>query len=227
MLAWEPEDGSGPVTDQPAYSLSSLIKGAHDGLITRWARQIATWGRPFMLRFAPEMNGNWNPWSEGVNGNQSGQYVLAWRHVHRIFATAGATNVIWVWNPMIDFAGSTPLAGLYPGNAYVDMVGLDGYNWGTSQSWSAWQSPSQVFSATISDLRTFTTRPVVLCEVASSELGGNKAAWVTNFFNYLGRTPAIKGFVWFDFNKETDWRVNSSASSLRSFITGLNNGNWP
>jgi hypothetical protein len=226
MLAWEPEDVRGPVTNQPAYSLATIIAGAHDQLITRWAREIARWRKPILLRFAPEMNGNWNPWSPGVNGNLAGQYVRAWRHVHTLFVRAGASNVVWVWNPMINFTGSTPLANLYPGDAYVDVVGLDGYNWGTSQSWSAWQSPAQVFAATVAAVKRLTTRPILLCEVASSEKGGNKAAWVTNFFGYLAATPAIRGFVWFEFNKETDWRVESSLSSERAFISALSRSNY-
>jgi hypothetical protein len=226
MLAWEPENGGGPVTNQPAYSLARMIAGAQDHLITRWAREIAAWGKPILLRFAPEMNGNWNPWSEGVNGNLAGQYVQAWRHVHTLFVRAGASNVLWVWNPMVNFTGSTPLAELYPGDAYVDVVGLDGYNWGTSQSWSTWQTPAQVFAATVTAVKRLTARPILLCEVASSEKGGNKAAWVSQFFSYLAATPAIHGFVWFEFNKETDWRVESSLSSEHAFIAGLSSGNY-
>jgi hypothetical protein len=226
MLAWEPEDGAGPTTDQPAYSLATIIAGTHDALIARWAGEMAAWGKPILLRFAPEMNGNWNPWSPGVNGNLADQYVSAWRHVHDVFTRAGATNVIWVWDPMVDFAGSTPLAELYPGDAYVDVVGMDGYNWGASQSWSAWQTPTQIFAATVTDVRKLTTRPILLCEVASSEDGGNKAAWMNQFFAFLSATPAIDGFVWFEFNKETDWRVESSASSEQAFITDLTSGNF-
>jgi hypothetical protein len=226
MLAWEPENGSGPLTNQPAYSLRAIIAGAQDQLMIRWAREIAAWGRPIMLRFAPEMNGNWNPWSEGVNGNVAGQYVRAWRHVHNLFVQARASNVVWVWNPMINFTGSTSLAELYPGDAYVDVVGLDGYNWGTSQRWSTWQTPAQVFAGTVVAVRRLTARPIVLCEVASSEKGGSKATWMSQFFAYLAATPAIRGFAWFEFNKETDWRVESSLTSERAFIAGLTRGNY-
>jgi beta-mannanase len=172
------------------------------------------------------MNGNWNPWSEGVNGNLAGQFVRAWRHVHNLFVQARATNVVWVWNPNVNFTGSTPLAGLYPGDAYVDVVGLDGYNWGTSQTWSTWQTPTQVFAATVAAVKKLTARPILLCEVASSEEGGIKAAWMAQFFAYLAATPAIHGFAWFEFNKETDWRVESSLASERAFIAGLTRGNY-
>ena len=58
------------------------------------------------------MNGNWFPWSEGVNGNQAGEYVTAWRHVHDIFTAVGATNVTWVWCPNVDYSNSTSPASL-------------------------------------------------------------------------------------------------------------------
>jgi hypothetical protein len=222
MLAWEPEDGALPdPVNQSGYTLASIIDGSHDALLTIWASQIAAWGRPLLLRFAPEMNGNWNPYSEGVNTNTAGQYVQAWHHVHDLFVADGATNVAWVWNPNVDFAGSVPLDGLYPGDAYVDYVGLDGYNWGTSQSWSTWQTPQQVFDPTIADVRTFSDKPILLTEVASTEVGGNKAQWIGQFFAWLKGTPDVTGFVWFEFNKETDWRVESSRASRAAFISGL------
>jgi beta-mannanase len=68
-----------------------------------------------MLRFAAEMNGDWLPWSEGVNGNRAGDYVAVWRHVRARFRHAGADNAIWVWNPIATYEGSTPLRGLFPG----------------------------------------------------------------------------------------------------------------
>ncbi len=83
-----------------------------------------------------------------------------------------------------------------------------------------------MFGPTISVLRRITSRPVVLCEVASSEDGGNKAQWVTEFFVYLKQTTDIRAFVWFDFNKETDWRVQSSLASERAFIAGLSSGGF-
>jgi hypothetical protein len=83
-----------------------------------------------------------------------------------------------------------------------------------------------VFAAAVAAVRKFTARPILLCEVASSERGGNKAVWVNQFFTYLAATPAIRGFVWFEFNKETDWRVESSLSSERAFISGLSRGSY-
>jgi Glycosyl hydrolase family 26 len=222
MITWEPMNSSLPnVVDEPEYRLASIINGSWDSLITTWATEIAAWGQPIYLRFGHEMNGDWYPWAEGVNGNTSGQYVQAWRHVHDLFVAVGATNVKWVWSPNVDYPGSTSLPELYPGDNYVDYVGIDGYNWGTSQSWSAWQTPGQVFNQTVADVRTFTQKPILLAEVASSDQGGNKARWMKQFFAWLQATPAVTGFVWFEFNKETNWLVNSSRASKKAFIAGL------
>ena len=221
LVTWEPWAWGGGV-NQPAYSLDRITAGDFDGYISQWGQSLAAWGKPVMLRFAHEMNGNWYPWAEGVNGNQAGDYVAAWRHVHDVVAVTGAANVQWVWSPNVPYWGSTDLAGLYPGPGYADIVALDGYNWGTSQTWSSWVSPVDLLGPGISQLRTLAPgKPVLIAETASSELGGSKAAWNTDLVSYLAAQPDVMGFVWFHMQKETDWRINSSDSSATAFKSAL------
>ncbi|TQJ58188.1 glycosyl hydrolase family 26 [Arthrobacter sp. SLBN-83] len=221
LVTWEPWAWGGGV-DQPAYSLARITAGDFDAYISQWGQSLAAWGKPVMLRFAHEMNGNWYPWVEGVNGNQPGEYVAAWRHVHDVVAATGATNVQWVWSPNVPYWGSTDLTGLFPGAGYVDIVALDGYNWGSSQTWSSWVSPVDLFAPGISQLRTLAPgKPVLIAETASSELGGSKASWNTDLVSYLAAQPDVMGFVWFHMQKETDWRINSSDSSASAFKSAL------
>ena len=114
LISWEPWDAERGGADQPAYALQTIIAGEHDALIDRWARQVRAYRRPVMLRFAPEMNGDWLPWSTGVNGNRAGQYAGAWRHVRARFRRARAGNAVWVWNPIAAYDGATPLRDLFP-----------------------------------------------------------------------------------------------------------------
>ena len=224
MVTWEPWDPGVGTANQPTYSLASILAGNFDTYITRWATEIKAWGQPLWLRFAHEMNGNWYPWSAGVNGNSADQYVAAWRHVHDIFQRVGATNVSWVWTPNVIMGATPTLASLYPGDAYVDVIGMDGYNWGTSQSWgSTWQTPSQVFGQTLAALEQISSRPEIIGETASTEIGGNKATWINQFFAFLAAQPRIKAFVWFNLNKETDWRIESSAAAEGAFAAGVAN----
>ncbi|MHB8647336.1 MAG: glycoside hydrolase family 26 protein [Thermomicrobiales bacterium] len=226
MVTWEPWDSTAGVV-QPAYSLHQIIAGAYDAYIHQWARAAAAWARPMYLRFAHEMNGNWYPWCSGVNGNTSAQYIAAWKHVHAIFQQERATNVRWVWSPNVSSATygrqrgavSTQLAALYPGDASVNWIALDGYNWGMSQSWSRWTDLATVFGASYTSLAKLTSKPMMLAETASTELGGNKAAWITQGFltDIPARFPRVRAVIWFDENKETDWRVNSSPASLAAY----------
>ena len=218
LVTWEPWNYTAGA-DQPDYALRTIIAGNHDAYIRAWAQDAAAWGQPFYLRFAHEMNGDWYPWAIGVNGNTADEYVAAWRHVVTIFREEGASNVRWVWCANVIYAGSVPLAQVYPGDAWVDWVALDGYNWGKSQSWSSWQSFTEVFKESYDALAVLTTRPLMISEIGSAEIGGNKATWITRGFltDLPKRMPRVRAVIWFNENKETDWRVNSSAASLNAF----------
>lgn len=222
LLTWEPWTWGGG-TAQPAYSLDRITAGDFDPYLRQWGQALASWGHPVMLRFGHEMNGNWYPWSEQLNGNGAGDFVAAWRHVHDVVASTGAANITWVWNPNVPYWGSGELGALYPGSSYVDAVALDGYNWGASTS-SAWVSPSQLFGEGLAQLRGLAPgKQILVAETASAEQGGSKAEWNTSLISYLTTQPDVTAVVWFNFNKETDWRINSSDASANALRTALAN----
>ncbi len=221
LVTWEPWDPFQGV-NQPAYALRQIINGVYDAYILTWARDSIAWGHPYFLRFALEMNGNWYPWSEQVNGNTAGEFVLAWQHVHALFTIQGVTNVTWVWCPNVDYPGSTPLHELYPGDASVDWVGMDGYNWGSIQG-HVWQPFSSVFQQTYQEMLRITARPMMIAETASTEQGGNKASWISDAFvtQLPQHFPSIRAVTWFNENKETDWRIESSPTAQNAFATAI------
>ncbi len=216
MITWEPwRFTEGPV--QPAFSLEKIANGTFDEYITRYAQGVKAWGHPLLLRFAHEMNGSWYPWSELAPGNGEGQFIRAWRHVHDVFQANLVLNVSWVWSVNTEYPGSIPLAALYPGDFYVDWVGIDVYNWGNLRD-NRWSKFSDIIGPTYSSVRSLTQQPMLITEIASTESGGDKAAWIRSTISEeIFRFPGIRGFVWFDENKETDWRISSSRSSRRAF----------
>jgi beta-mannanase len=218
MVTWEPWDYTLGI-NQPAYALRKIITGTYDAYLTQWAQAARTWGKTCYLRLAQEMNGNWFPWGYGVNGNTASQYRRMWQHVVAIFRKVGATNVRWTWSPNIG-GTSASLQALYPGDSYVNWVGMDGYNWGTSQPGTTWQDLATVFGTTYSALAAMTTKPMLIAETASAEVGGNKADWITTGFlnTIVTQFPRIQAAIWFDEDKETDWRVNSSAAALGAWL---------
>jgi beta-mannanase len=221
LITWEPWRAGGGV-NQPGYALARIASGAHDAYLRRWARALRSFGGPVMLRFAHEMNGDWCPWSEAVNGNRPSDYVAAWRHVHAVFSAAGASNVTWVWSPNVVYPGSTPLTGLFPGDDVVDVVAIDGYNWGTTRPGMTWTTPADLFGPTLAQARTVAPgKPLMIAETASAEAGGSKAAWIQELFTWLRTQPDVRTVVWFHHQKETDWRIDSSPGSAAAFAAGL------
>ena len=222
-ITWEPWDPRVGST-QPEYSLAGIAGGAHDAYITSWARAAAAYGGPLLLRFGHEMNGGWYPWSPTANGGSAAAYLAAYRHVHDVFRDAGAGNVSWVWSPNIVQGMPTALADVYPGPAYVDVIGVDGYNGGTDvPDMGGWRTPQQVFDPTLQELRLLAPGvPVILNETGSSEHGGDKAAWIAQLFAYLGSTQ-VTGVVWFDYatQGQADWRLATSSASLAAARTAL------
>ena len=222
LISWEPWDSWRGGAGQPEYALRRIIAGDHDELIDRWARQIAEYRHPVMLRFAAEMNGDWLPWSEGVNGNRGGDYVAAWRHVRARFRDAGADNAIWVWNPIATYEGSTPLRGLFPGEREVDWVATDGYNWADLRPWG-WQSYDDVLAPSVAALRELAPRrPVMIAETGCAP-GPRKPSWISDAFA-RARADGVDALVWFEFNKETDWRLSESAATADAARVALARG---
>jgi hypothetical protein len=215
QVTWEPWDASGSPSD-PSYALSTITDGSHDAYIQASAQAAAGYGKPFQLRFAPEMNGNWAPWEGSLNGNTPQLYVAAWRHVTMIFRAAGATNVQWVWAP--NNGPTSTIASYYPGDDYVDVIGLDGYNWGSGLA--QWQTFTQAFGPSYAIVTALSsTKPIEITETASAEAGGSKASWITSAFltEIPASFPRVVAVIWFDVNKETDWRIDSSPTALSAY----------
>jgi beta-mannanase len=206
---------------QPAYSDARVLAGAYDQYFRLWAQAAAAWGHPLLLRFAPEFNGWWFSWGtapgDGTH-NTPAQFVAMWRHVHDIFTASGATNVQWVWCANTDDPGTTPYALDYPGDNYVDWVAMDGYNWG-AYPYHTWKPLDTVFGPSYNEITALADKPVMIAETGSVELGGDKAAWITDgFLTTIPQDfPRIRAVVVFESINEHDWRVDSSPASLAAF----------
>jgi len=223
MISWEPQVAGGPQI-QPAYSLSTIIAGNYDSYIAQFARDAAATGRPVFVRWAAEMNGDWQVWATGFNGNGPGDYINAYRHVVNVARAAGGSNIKWIFNPIVSYVGSTSLRQLYPGDAYVDWVALDGYNWGSVKPWG-WQSFTDVYSMGLAELRSVApNKPLAIAEIGSAP-GARKAAWVTDTFA-KARAAGVRMMVWFDHNKETDWRLTSDPATAKAAKAAIKDNNW-
>jgi len=223
VLTWEPWvfDGAHPKT----ISANAILDGAYDAYLTSFARAARDFGRPLWIRLAHEMNSDHYHW--GVAADAYGPetpflYRDLFRHVVDIFRAQGVTNVRWIFCPNAESVPSparSPAAAwnrasrYYPGDDYVDVLGMDGYNWGgtladPAGAWrSQWQSFEEIFAPLHAELRQLApTKPMIVFETASVSTGGDKAAWITAALGTAARWR-LDAVCWFQVNKETDWRL--------------------
>ncbi len=217
IIAWEPWDPSQGMNQSTDY-LKAIPTGSQDAYLINFANSVKSYGGPVVIRFGHEMNGNWYPW-----GNRPDDYKAAYRYIVNLFRAQGVTNVSWMWainSDNVPYTDISTASQFYPGDDVVDIIGIDGYNSGTTNS-SGWRSFSGVFSNAYNFLTRTYNKPIYIAETASAEQGGDKAAWVKDMFtNALPNLfPKVSEITWFDLNKETDWRIDSSATSLQAFKT--------
>jgi hypothetical protein len=202
--------------------LDEIIAGQHDAMLAKRAQAAKALGAKFFVDFGAEMNGEWSPWGGAQNGKSPAKYIAAYRHVHD--ALKDVDNAVWVWCPNVTDeprASWNRAMDYYPGDAYVDWTCVDGYNWGNTNGGS-WQSFKDVFKNIYPQLAA-KNKPIMIGEMASAELGGDKAAWIDAMIPVLRSDyPLIKGLIWFDINKETDWRISSSARAEAAFKRMVN-----
>lgn len=232
--------GSGAT--QPDFQLRDIYAGTYDAYLRQWAQDAKAWGKPFFLRFNHEMNGWWYPWGEGItssggiaNGNSAGDYVKAWRHVHDIFTSVGATNVTWVWSPnMISSSSRYPTAAsLYPGDSYVDWTGLSVYNkdpnvWMSFRQAIAGEGLSWMKNSYQTLLAVAPTKAIMLGEMGSLEAGDGgtkKAAWIKDALTTQVPTtyPQVKAIVWFNWaeNASASFPIESSSAAQQAFAQAI------
>ena len=225
LVTWEPWLAKGGVI-QSNYRLSDIAGGRYDDYIAKFARGLKALGATIYLRPMHEMNGDWYPWAGLVNGNTPELFKHAWQRMHDVFVQQGATNVKWVWSPLQEDVPQTTVNRFeryYPGQAYVDVFALDGYNFGANfPHFRGWRSFRAVFAAAYARLTRMGPQPVWIAEVGSAAEGGDKGAWVRDMFRSAPAMRRLEAIVWMDTvsKEEGDWRARLPLGVAPAFREG-------
>ncbi|WP_338697268.1 glycosyl hydrolase [Streptomyces sp. Q6] len=207
FIAWEPFK----------VSLKEIAAGKEDAYLRDYASSVKELNLPVAISFAHEMNGFWYEW--GTKKATAKEFVAAWKHVHDVFDEVGATQVIWVWSPnIITPMPKVKLEPYWPGDGYVDWVGVIGYYAATGPSTYA-----TLFEPTMAQIRGFTKKPFIIAETAA-QAGERKPTDIKDLFRGTAQRDDVIGFVWFNFDKETDWRIESGPLSKKTFREQSVNG---
>jgi hypothetical protein len=196
---------------QPSdVSMAGIAAGRFDGYLRAYASQVRAFGFPVIIGFAHEMNGFWYPWGSGHVSPAT--WIAAWRHVVTVFARQHADNVTWLWTVNITTPGVPSARPWWPGSAYVTWVGIDGYYYLGDDSFQG------VFGQTITEVRRFTSKPVLIAETGIRR--GFVAGAMPGLIDGI-RQNHLLGLVWFDDDAGLDWRLEGDPPAVAAFRRGI------
>jgi Glycosyl hydrolase family 26/Fibronectin type III domain len=205
------------------YTWSSIAAGSEDSILNGLASRLRAYGRPLFVSFDQEPEGRL-----GGSGFAATDYVNASRHLHNLFAADGVRNVVWVWvvSGATDATDLANFRALYPGDSYVDWIGWDPYNWNTCIHPYGWQTFDQVVAPFYNWVAGghlsagSAGKPYMLAEYGSVEGGaGAKGQWFLGEASTISSRPRIKAVVYFNENKDCNWPIATSSSSVAGFTS--------
>jgi hypothetical protein len=239
VVTWEPwltefESPRHPHLPLPAarerHGMAAVARGDYDFYLETWAADAARFGKPLLIRFGHEMNDPYRyPW--GPQNNSKEEYIAAWRHVVEVFRRAGAANVLWVWSPHVAYEFWDLY---YPGDDVVDWVATGVLNFGPIAQWSKWWSFDEILGTKYDRLAGF-RKPIMVAELGSLAVGGDRAAWYHDALVDLPvRYPAVAAVLFFHVSgdqtvtyQKVDWTLAADSALARTVAGAIRSWGEP
>jgi hypothetical protein len=115
-----------PMLPDRGASLAVGASGAYDHYFASVAQDLVAGGQGHAtVRVGWEFNGFWYPW---YANHRAAQFVAYWRDIVTTMRSVPGAAFTFEWNPNVGDLGVGNLARYYPGDAYVDEVGMDVYD---------------------------------------------------------------------------------------------------
>jgi hypothetical protein len=190
-----------------------ITDGSEDAYIEAQAAAVKSYGKPVFIRPDWEMNATWSPGYDITGGVSPAQYVASWQHIYKLFS--GVTNAVFVWCPNSGDPTGQQASAWYPGDAYVDWIGLDSYpEFGSANGFLA--SPDGA-----NDMANFAAehgKPLMLAEWGPNTMTmfTDNSSTVELVFNWAKSFPnTVKAIVYFNYIAENGSAMSSSDFLLR------------
>lgn len=216
-----------------------VYDGLMDEKIREFAKGAKEFKKPFLFRLNNEMNSDWVNYSGVAALSDPEIFKSNWIRIYKIFKEEGVNNAIWIFNPNNEDCPPShwnSYLAYYPGDEYVDMIGMTGYNTGTYYYEvfnETWRTFDEINLAQYEKLmERFSDFPFIITEFASSSVGGDKEAWILDMFKSIKNYPNIKMALWwssrdYDFRDETYTKVarpyflDETKETLDAFKQGM------
>jgi hypothetical protein len=226
----------------PVYRMQRFVDGDFDDDLRRWARAARDTNVPLMVEFGTEVNGDWFPWNGKWNGgSETDEYGNprladgperfrdAYRHIIDLFRAQGADNITWVFHADAESspgADWNSMAAYYPGDDYVDWLGLSVY--GPQEPGEEWRAFRPVMDRGYAELsKVADEKPIGLLEFGAIQEDGNelKAEWIRDALETVAgkRYPRLAAVSYWASRwrngdgSVSDMRLDSSEATQRAY----------
>ncbi len=233
-------NGNPPEQYPGDYSLQNIIDGKFDPQLKAWADAARDTNIPILFEFGTEANAYWGPWAGIFNGagttteygdptfpDGPERFRDAYRHMVTLFRNEGATNVTWFFHMTQWFAPNYPwesFANYFPGDAYVDWLGLstygennlpDGSVMSFEQALETFHAPG--YAGDYGDITSISSKPLALVELGVTEIP-QKPQWIRDMLPVLqsGRYPRVQGIAWWN-SFDVNTAIESSPAAQQAF----------
>ena len=251
LVFWSPWDKPYDERRGPdKFNLPAILAGKWDAYIDQWADAARQYGKPMLVSWGLEMNGNWFPWSGAyygagtVVGQKNGQILYAgpevvkraFRYVVDRVRARKANNILWGFHANHYGPPEEPwnsLASYYPGANYVDWLGLSVY--GKMSSDEGWSMLHHNLDAAYNELcKLDPVKPVIIAEWGVGEFPpSDKGKFIREGFKELqSRYPRVRAAAYWNERWEnldgsfSNLHVNSSPESLAAYRSGVADPYW-
>jgi mannan endo-1,4-beta-mannosidase len=212
LLSWEPW----------GIRFSDVTSHRKDSYLQAVANAARTFPFDLYVRPWPELNGNWSTWQPTPGGDKKdggtpAEFIAAWRYVVSYFHDRGIRNLKFIFNvDASTLPSNTPVRNIWPGSAYVDVLGIDGFNWGEGD----WRSFEEVFAHMYGILtRLDPNRPVWIPEFGCAP-GPKRPSWLAAMMTTRS-FPRLAAVVYFDAKTREDWRLGvADREAIRAHLRG-------
>lgn len=182
--------------------LRDIIDGKMDAYLTSWASDAAAVQKPILVKLFNDFNISAYPWSIEANQKNSAYVRRAFQKIVAVFRAAQADNVKWVWGPSCfpgSFAAWNDYEDAYPGNGFVDFIGLSGIDCAGSNPQFLPLTFEQIFSQPVRRIKTFAEeKPFIITQVSTLAEGPYRQRWIRSMSSTITTSMSdLKGLVWY------------------------------